>query len=88
MDKEELIDRIRNLDRVGLKVAKDLELTQGLLLEQKRKNEAIRGSLERLEHKVEQLNAENDRLRLETESTNNYALNKERLLNQQIEHLR
>lgn len=76
------------MEKIISKLQKDLGLTQSLLSDQKQKNGTLQSNISRIETKFEEIRNENNKLRLEIESTNNYALNKEKNLNREIEQLR
>jgi len=76
------------MERIINKLQKDLDLTQTLLSEQKQKNSSLQSNISRMEIRFDEMKSENGKLRLELESTNSYALNKERMFNHEIEQLR
>jgi chromosome segregation ATPase len=76
------------MEKIISKLQKDFGLTQSLLSDQKQKNATLQSNISRIETKFEEIRNENNKLRLEIESTNNYALNKEKHLNREIEQLR
>lgn len=76
------------MEKIISKLQNDLGLTQSLLSDQKQKNATLQSNISRIETKFEEIRNENNKLRLEIESTNSYALNKEKNLNREIEQLR